>query len=412
MKSSSSPDQRFDWIDSAKGISIFLIVLGHCADKTGIDNILLHLCMFTGVDLFFLLSGMTFCYRRQVSSDQQVSRGWRESRGGNGASDFPWFDDRPAAVFLKNIAARIVVPYLCWSVVSILIYALFGRGAAAVLHSDRHHFGIGRNLAGMIWANAGTGYMEWNRPLWFLPCLAVVETIWFFALKGIVRIRGGRGRTLCYAGIVCFSFCWLIGTAAAGIRLVLPWELETALSMLSCFGIGRLIRQVVSGHFAGAECNSDADAGRGRLRSALLLTAALLLLTAELALLSGTDYADFRADRFSRPELLVPDMAAGMASVLLAAAVLHRSRILHYVGKRTMAILVMHKFPIMACKTLLRLMPLAVIGGGKNPVSAAVLTVLGDLVMAVAAILLCLAAERIISGIVPEVFGQKRNEIV
>ena len=150
--------KRLNGIDAAKGLAIMMVVLGHCADKNGPDRVLLHFSMFTGVGVFFLLSGATFCWR-------------------DGA--FPWFDQRPFQSLAKSLWRSLILPYFIWGSISVAIYGLLGRYAAAELSSDRHHFDIGPNLLGMLYGNSGSEFMEWNRPLWFLVCLVWVELIWF-----------------------------------------------------------------------------------------------------------------------------------------------------------------------------------------------------------------------------------------
>ena len=81
-KKKTMKQKRLNGIDAAKGLAIMMVVLGHCADKNGPDRVLLHFSMFTGVGVFFLLSGATFCWR-------------------DGA--FPWFDQRNFRSLTKSL---------------------------------------------------------------------------------------------------------------------------------------------------------------------------------------------------------------------------------------------------------------------------------------------------------------------
>ena len=85
-------------------------------------------------------------------------------------------------VFLRDLFQTLGIPYLFWGIVSILIYALMGRLTVNALNMDQSHFEIGSNVISLIYGNSDTGYFEWNRPLWFLPCLFLVELLWFFIL--------------------------------------------------------------------------------------------------------------------------------------------------------------------------------------------------------------------------------------
>ena len=366
--------KRIEWIDTAKGIAIFLIVAGHCADKNGPDRILLHFSMFGGVGIFFLLSGMTFC--------------WREGT-------FPWFDHRPARRFFQKLWRSLIVPYLIWGCISVGIYGILGRSVAKSLASDRKHFGVIPNLLGLLYGNSGSGYMEWNRPLWFLVCLVWVELIWYAIL------RSKRSRIL-FGMAVALPFAWIIGQNVTGIHLCLPWELETAVCVLPYFGAGRLLRGKL---WRSEETALENPAGRTLNLRRMVLPALLGMaaLAALWLLLQGTADADFRADRFSDPGLYIPEMLLGIFGILTLARFLSQvpkvSRGICYLGRRTLAVLVMHKFPIMAMKLLLH--------GQKESIAA-------DLLMAAMTVFLCLVAERAIGSVFPAAFGNsgRRKQMV
>lgn len=364
-RSAGVGEKRIGWIDAAKGIAIFFVVAGHCADKNGPDNILLHFSMFAGVSVFFLLSGMTFC--------------WKEG-------EYLCFDHRPLRSFAVHLGRTLVFPYFFWSAVSIGIYGILGRSVAESLGSDRKHFDVLPNVWGMLYGNSGSGYMEWNRPLWFLVCLVWVEILWYCVLNLLCRLkkRGhSAGSILVYSGMMILPFAWMILQNQSGIHPRLFWELETAVCVLPCFGAGRLLRIRM------AETAKRPD-GRGEQLCILQMCGSLVCLVLLWCLLIGTKEADFRADRFSEPQLLLPELLLGASGICLAAQILSKIRFLRYAGRRTMAILVMHKFPVMGMKLLLRNRQ------GSIPL---------DLTMAVAAVLLCLLVEKILGQICPAVFG-------
>lgn len=378
--------KRIAWIDAAKGFAIFFIVCGHCADKNGADRILLHFSMFTGVAVFFLLSGMTFC--------------WRED-------SLLYFDRRPFRDFLRGLLRGIIVPYICWSVISIAVYRILGAAAVHALGSDRSHFSFAGNLAGMLYGNSGSGYMEWNRPLWFLTCLAVTELFWYAVFWQLTRT--GKNSFPAYAEIafICAASAgWFLYTNLHGIQLCLPWEAETALCVLPFFGLGRFVRAWIEE--SGAILFDKWKAAR-----TVLAAACTVMLW---CLLWGVKDADFRADRFTQPWLFYPESLLGIGIVLLlaGAAVSETGtgpgRLLVYAGRRTMAILVMHKFAIMAGKVLLAglgfdLADLLDRHGANTALQIAGMTVF-DIAAALCAIMLCLLAEQLLVRLVPFVFGK------
>ncbi len=375
--------KRIEWIDTAKGIAIFLIVAGHCADKNGSCRILLHFSMFAGVGIFFLLSGMTFC--------------WKEGA-------FPWFDHRSVRCFLRNLWRGLIFPYLFWGCISVGIYGILGRRVAEGLASDRKHFGVVPNLLGLLYGNSGSGYMEWNRPLWFLVCLVWVELIWYAILHA-------RRQKLLFGAAMTLPFAWIIGQNLAGVHLCLPWELETAVCVLPYFGAGRLLRgefpgseemalKNPAGRTTGNQVDSKTTGSKtaGMQQTALFAVLGTVSLVALWLLLWGAEDADFRADRFSEIGLFIPEMLFGIFGILTIARFLSGvpqvNRWMQYLGRRTLAVLVMHKFPVMAMKLLFH--------GRKESIGA-------DLLMAVVTICCCLAAERLISAACPAVFGKPKS---
>lgn len=133
-------------------------------------------------------------------------------------------------------------------------------------------------------------------------------------------------------------------------------------------------------------------------------------------LLWGVKDADFRADRFTQPWLFYPESLLGIGIVLLlAGAAVSESgtepgRLLVYAGRRTMAILVMHKFAIMAGKVLLAglgfdLADLLDRHGANTALQIAGMTVF-DIAAALCVIMLCLLAEQLLVRLVPFVFGK------
>lgn len=378
---------RILWIDIAKGLAIFLIVCGHCADKNGADRILLHFSMFAGVAVFFFLSGMTFC--------------WKEN-------SFLYFDRRPFRRFLQGLFHGIVVPYVAWSLISIAIYQIFGAAAVGILQSEHSHFSFIGNLAGMLYGNSGSGYMEWNRPLWFLTCLVITELFWY----AILRILSNHEEVPEVPYMVIAALClgsagWFFYSNLHGIQLCLPWETETTFCVLPFFGLGR---------FARAWMIRQADRSDCKQRVKLFFFAAICAAVLW-ALLLGVEDADFRADCFTDPWLFYPEAMLGVSAVISLAGLIafygdtKFGKIAAYVGQRTMAILVMHKFVIMTERILFSKMGINLLDicglSGLNSGQLLAWEIVLDGIRAVIVVVLCLWAEHLLVQIMPWLFGEK-----
>ena len=231
--------------------------------------------------------------------------------------------------------------------------------------------------------------MEWNRPLWFLVCLVWVELIWYFLL-GSSRVKWS------YLCAMTLPFVWLFGQNLTDVHLCLPWELETAICVLPYFGAGRLLRGYVvrwEGHWNGEKARDG-----GKTISVLLALAGAAALALLWMLLKGVQDADFRADRFTDLSCFFPDMLLGVFGILAVAQLFsgmdQMGKWIRYLGQRTLAVLVMHKFPVMAMKLLLR--------NRRESIWI-------DICMMLVSVLLCLLAERILSRICPAVFGKRKG---
>lgn len=84
--------QRLSWIDIAKCIGIFAIVLGHCSAGK-----LQWICFSFNSVIFFVLAGMTFC-RKTGETDAY----------------FDFDHERTFKSFLHRTFRTIGIPYLLW----------------------------------------------------------------------------------------------------------------------------------------------------------------------------------------------------------------------------------------------------------------------------------------------------------
>ena len=128
---------RIAYIDIAKCIGIYLIVLGHMLRRGTVFSYLAT----AGVPLFFFLSGVTYHY-----SNQKI-------------------------LFWKKKIVSLLIPYFFAGMISILIFCILGSFAGKKLGVAIRSTDIIPNFLGLLYANSKTQYMKWNNSLWFIPCL-------------------------------------------------------------------------------------------------------------------------------------------------------------------------------------------------------------------------------------------------
>ncbi|MCM1048297.1 MAG: acyltransferase family protein [Clostridiales bacterium] len=212
-------EKRIEWLDIAKGFSILFIVLGHTS-----YGFLFWFCYSFNSVIFFILSGMTFC-RIKSETDNLFC-----------------FDKRTVKEFLKKILGSLLFPYFVWGCISIIIYYLMEGVVLSHLQSGRYgNFAIIPNIIGLLYGNSETGFFKYYRPLWFIPCLVIVEVIWFLILKIMYRISIKKAWVLYCVVMAIFL---LFGCIESFMQwdLMLPFEIETAIFMSFFFGIGLLVR--------------------------------------------------------------------------------------------------------------------------------------------------------------------------
>lgn len=361
--------QRISWIDIAKCIGIIAIVFGHCS-----SGILTCVCFSFNSIIFFVLAGMTFC-RKEEPADIYFNFG----------------RERTLKNFLCKAFRTLIAPYLFWGLVSILIYSVMGKLTAQTLHMPQSHFQIGKNLIFLLYGNSDTGYFEWNRPLWFLPCLFIVELLWFLILKIPANSRSIKNPTWgIYAAVMALSAANMVFLSYSGNKFVLPFELETAISMMFFFGIGLLCRNK---KFI-------------RLMHTYVLTDKKLLQYFYLAFGTGltiflsaaNGLTDTRSDYFSNAFIYILNALCACSLIIFTARILSCCPWMEYIGQRTMAILAMHKFPILFLRVFFP--------GTDQKIAEG--NILCEIAICAFTIGCCLIAEKIASRVMPEVFGRGR----
>ena len=281
-------NKRIAWIDNAKAIAIFFIVLGHQLPSGELCG---YLYSFH-VPLFFFLSGLTF------SADKSPQK------------------------YLKEKAKRILIPYFAFSLISIAIYYILNL----IFH--RGGLSLGQCLLGMLTGTRSTRLMLWNNPLWFLPCLFVL-LIFAYIIK----------RFIFCSNKIIFTVISLTVSVAAVIVLYCtkfypnaPFGIIQAVNASPYFIIGILTMQLLY------KDEKPKIAWAKVLVSLILIVGGAFLST----LNSRTDFA---MNDFGKLWLYFPTAIVGIFGWCLLASVF-RSNGLEYIGRHTMPILLMHKFPI------------------------------------------------------------------
>ena len=189
--------KRYDYLDIAKAISIFLVLIGHTT--ANLDTPFFRLVLYTfHMPLFFMVSGIVMHTHPDCNYDWKH---WRK-------------------FFRKNIFT-LFVPYFIWA----LIYCRFNFA-----NSARILYGSWQTLTEAMTVTS----------LWFLPCLVLARTFMEFVLM-LSKHFSKLNRHL-YAAIVSIpAFC--IGFLLPNLASGYPWCFDTAFIALGFMLIGYSLKE-------------------------------------------------------------------------------------------------------------------------------------------------------------------------
>jgi len=203
--------ERQDWIDRAKGILIFLVVLGHVVGAAGnlasgvvageLLSVRNEIYLFH-MPAFFLLAGMI----------------WRRNESG-----FP--------CFARKKAVRLLIPYF--------VFGLFSCGVFAVVTGYETWW---QPFVSLLHAGGWPGGLGFrcNSVLWFLPVMFVSLACWY----GVDRVAG-TGRTRRLVLVALSLLLWSLRLAAYRYRLWFwPWGVISVVWFLPFVMIGNAILDI------------------------------------------------------------------------------------------------------------------------------------------------------------------------
>lgn len=191
-------NKRNDFMDFLKGIGIFLVILGH--HKNWITGWIYSFHM----PLFFMLAGV-----------------------------FHKNEDKYFDFFMKKLK-NLLVSYFFFAIILFLFWLVIGRkfGESSIDNTP-----IKECFIGIFYGNEikGISSMEWGVPIWFLLCLFLISNIFYFIskldLKKVIFIEIG--------------FIIVSAISRKYIPILLPWNLQRALTDISFYTIGYYAKEFI-----------------------------------------------------------------------------------------------------------------------------------------------------------------------
>lgn len=196
-----SNKQRVEWIDTAKGICILLVVIAHIGQYLEVNIPLQFTFGIFRMPLYFILSGLFF-------------KTYNGLRG-----------------FLYRKINKLIVPYTFWFLfLSVFLPILIKR----FLNINTWYY-TDFNLSAVLYI-----YSEkilCNPPIWFLSCLFLVNLLFYI----LYIISGHFANSKMILGLTTFML-GICGLCCSYYDLNLPYYIDTAFTALPFFYFGYFLR--------------------------------------------------------------------------------------------------------------------------------------------------------------------------
>ena len=340
--------ERIGWIDTLRAFAVFAIVLGHTLRNATVVYPWLY---SFHVPLCVLTSGIVF-----------------------------HIGQKKFGTFLREKFRALMIPYYCFALVSIVIYAMMGSKMEKTVGGGYDVSPV-QSVIGMLYANSGTGLMRWNMPLWYIPMIFVLllMAFWIFRSKDDLK---WNITVFLLSVLVAFILC-------EEIKLPnLPFGLETAIYMFPFFALGKVIGSV-----------KDEFTRKSILAKIAIIVGCLAVGT---FMTIGNGQVSYNADSygihgFGYFLVMATMLCIGFVSLVMCFP--NGVTPINYVGRNTVGIMVMHKFPILF---FVGLFPISKKLIGTYPLVVSI-------IVAILSIGMCLAVSEVIYRVYPIVLGRRKR---
>ena len=289
---------RIDYIDIARGLAIMLIVVGHIINKSMHTSLLIKIIYSFHVALFFLISGYLFNSNKKITE------------------------------FAKNKFIRLMIPYFFWSVVFLIPYYIFGRDVGGQLGISSS-YDIKTILYNIVYGNGNSSALRQNSALWFLPALFTTEIFFYFLINLFKESKK----------YILFFICIVIGILSQTyLKIYLPWGINSFLNIGVYFMVGNIFKDINISKFSNIKIS---------------FIAFFTLFFGLIAAFFNTE--TINCIEYSYGNIYLAYISGTLLSIffILISYKISKNKILSYIGKNTMSILIFHKLIILVFQTKL-----------------------------------------------------------
>ena len=328
MTFSSKTKERIDWIDYAKALGVFWVIMGHTYKGYSFIGWIYSFHM----PLFFFLSGITLKIE-QISCKE----------------------------FLKKRVKSLLIPYILYSIVYIMLEVI-KSGLNGNMDETIKYF-----LRDAFWIRGQQATIG----LWFLPLLFLVEVLLMVVYKGI-RSKNLRAASVLFITAMGFLYADKIGKA-------LPWGLDAALVVIFFLYAGYVFKQICLSSWMNGK---QKDIFKYSIIGVGLLFANIIFNNYNMKLIG--DNADMYSLRYGNEILYILSALAGIGFISIVLGYILKnvkSRFWRFMGRNTLHIYCLHGLALMFVRKVLNLYVI------KEEDSLRVIGI--DIVLSVCTFLLC-----------------------
>lgn len=290
---------RIKFIDVARGIAIILIILGHTIVHSSNCEMIYKFIYSFHVVLFFILSGYVFKRNEKFYK------------------------------FVVNKFMRIMIPYFIWAILFLIPYMLLGKEIANNLETNSS-FELFTQIKNIIIGNGNNNALKQNSSLWFLPALFSMNIIYYWIIGFIEERPKYRFKLL--------LLLFIIGYISSNLfKVTLPWGLKTVLDIGVFFYIGFLLKTY-------DKIPLNVNKRKSLIWICLLLIIGIFSCLANVNVVSCIQYN-------YGSYILAISSGLSLSLVIILISRFVNNKIIEYIGKNTMGILIFHKIVVLLFQT-------------------------------------------------------------
>lgn len=272
--------KRYESIDIAKGIGIFLVVLGH----TTSNEIILKWLYSFHMPLFFFVSGLF----------HSKTKNYKE-------------------FFLKKTKV-LLIPYFCFAIMLFLFFLIISKNIG---FSVNENLSIKENFIAIFIGTSidGVSQMSWGGQLWFLLALFLVANIMYFVDKFNFKAQI----------LINFFFIELNIQLSKIIDFNLPWSLLTVLMAFNFYWSAEKLKKYI-------------------LEKEIKKKYIFIFLVINLLIICFNSRVEMYSNIYGNRFLFILGAYSGILFIIFfSKEIVKRNRLMEYIGKNSIVVLAFHR---------------------------------------------------------------------